>query len=370
MQRLIKIVLGLFSLITSSALAQNSLSKYAVDASIFYGSTLEHNSEIAHLLSEHPTGFLLSWNKTLNPKDYWSYKNRYPELGFSFSYHQSHLKALGRNYGLYGHINWYFASRYLQLKLAQGIAYADNPYHPDKNYRNNAYGSRLLSATRLELSFIKQNIWQGVGIHTGLGIVHYSNGGTKRPNTSANTWYAHIGVRYHWDEVQIPDASTLYWDRADELTTLRYEVIVRGGRNQAGIGMPKRGFFVLSSSLGKRWTFRSGWRAGVEYFLSPFLNDHIRFRSVAYPEYNISDKENPSRVGVFAGYDMYVSDALSLFVDLGYYVYWPFEYERRYYNRAGIKYQINEGPFFALIDVKAHYSRAESLELGVGYRFL
>src|SRR5699024_5599528 len=119
-----------------------------VDASIFYGNTFEHNDNIAHLLSEHPTGFMLSWSKTLNPEKYWSYKNNYPEIGLNFFYHQSHLETLGDNYSLYGHIHWYFASRLLQFKLAQGIAYVSNPYHPEKNFRNVAYGSRILGATR------------------------------------------------------------------------------------------------------------------------------------------------------------------------------------------------------------------------------
>lgn len=361
-------LLGALLFVNISATAQDALSKYAIDASVFYGNTLEHNADISHLLTEHPTGFLLTWSKTLNPEKYWSYKNNYPELGASFSYHQSHVNALGDNYSLYGHIHWYFASRLLQFKLAQGIAYASNPYHPDKNYRNNAYGSKLLSATRLELNFVKDNIWEGLGVHTGLGIIHYSNGAAKKPNTSANTWYAHLGLRYSWDEVKIPDVSELEWTESDQLHVMNYEIMARSGANQSGIGEPTRVFLVLGGALGKRWTYRSGWHVGTEFIYSPFLKDHIRFRSIAYPEDGFSGKEDINRVGVYAGYDMYISDALSLFADLGFYAYWPVSYEKRVYNRVGVKYQIAEGPLFVMLDIKAHFSKAESLEFGLGYR--
>lgn len=369
MQRDFTVLLGLFLLHSSVVLAQESISKYAFDASVFYGHTFEHNSNIAHLLSEHPTGFLLSWSKASDPEKYWSYKNNYPELGLSFSYHQSHVKALGDNYTLYGHLHWYFLSRLLQFKLAQGITYADNPYHPDKNFRNIAYGSKILAATRLELNFVKEHIWEGLGVLAGLGIVHYSNGSTKKPNTSANTIYAHVGLRYNWDQVQLPNNSELTWSKSDDFSVMRYEAIVRSGVNQFGIGAPSRGFFVIGGSLGKRWSYRSGWHAGVEYFHSPFLKDYIQFSAVAYPEKGYRGTEDYKRIGVYAGYDLFISDAFSLLGNLGYYAYWPVDYESRIYNRLGAKYHVAKRPVFVMVDVKAHYFRAEAMEFGLGYKF-
>lgn len=369
MQSFFKVLLSVFLLINSLVSAQENLSKYAIDASVFYGNTFEHNSKIAHLLSEHPTGFLLSWSKLSNPEKYWSYKNNYPELGISFSYHQSHVEALGNNYTLYGHLHWYFASRLVQFKLAQGIAYADNPYHPDKNFRNVAYGSSLLAATRLELNFVKEYLWDGLGVLAGLGVVHYSNGSIKKPNTSANTMYAHIGLRYNWEQIQVPKNTELQWTKNDDLSVFRYEAIVRGGVNQFGIGAPTRGFLVIGGTLGKRWSYRSGWHAGVEYFHSPFLKDYAHFRSVAYPEDGYKGTEDYKRIGIYAGYDLFISDAFSLFANLGYYPYWPIPYDTRVYNRLGAKYYIAKSPIFAMVDVKAHHFRAEAMEFGLGYKF-
>lgn len=364
-----RVIVGLFLLIHTSVLAQKSLPKYTLEASVFYGNTLEHSVDIAHLLTEHPTGFLVSWSKILNPEKYASFKNNYPELGLSFSYHQSHVEALGNNSSLYGHIHWYAFSRLLQFKLAQGITYVDNPYHPDKNYRNNAYGSKFLAATRFELNFVKENIWEGLGVQTGLGVVHYSNGGIKKPNTSANTVYAHVGLRYNWGEVQIPKQMEQEWVSAQEFSGIRYEAILRGGINQSGVGTPSRGFFVLGGALGKRWSYRSGWHAGAELFYSPFLKDHIEFRSIAYPESGYSGTEDFKRVGVYGGYDFYFSDTLSFFVNLGFYPYWPIPYESRVYNRAGFKYQLEESPWLVMFNVRAHSSKAESMEFGLGYKF-
>jgi hypothetical protein len=64
--------------------SQENKNIFSIDANYFYGSVLEHNSDIAHLITEHPSGFILSYNKkTFGLKD-WEGRYNYPDWGFSF----------------------------------------------------------------------------------------------------------------------------------------------------------------------------------------------------------------------------------------------------------------------------------------------
>ena len=57
------------------------------------------------------------------------------------------------------------------MRLAQGIAYATNPYDRDSNFRNLAYGTKFMPSTYLSLNYNKLNIWNGIGIQAGLFFI-------------------------------------------------------------------------------------------------------------------------------------------------------------------------------------------------------
>ncbi|MBQ0740700.1 acyloxyacyl hydrolase, partial [Aquimarina celericrescens] len=79
----------------------------------------------------------------------WEQRYNYPDLGYSFIYQEFNNDVLGRNFGVYAHYNFYFVKRFLQLRLGQGIAYNTNPYDKETNFRNNVFGSHILSSTYL-----------------------------------------------------------------------------------------------------------------------------------------------------------------------------------------------------------------------------
>ena len=56
-----KCLLALLLIFSTASFAQEEIKKYyAFDANYFYGSILEHNPDIAHLITGHPTGIILS----------------------------------------------------------------------------------------------------------------------------------------------------------------------------------------------------------------------------------------------------------------------------------------------------------------------
>ena len=111
---------------------------YSFDASYFYGTIAEHNTDIAHLITGHPQALILGFNKkSFGFKD-WEKRYNYPDVGVSFTYQDMKESALGENYGLYVHMNFYLLMGSLIFRLVQGLAYAGNPNHPDVNFSNYA----------------------------------------------------------------------------------------------------------------------------------------------------------------------------------------------------------------------------------------
>jgi len=122
----------------------------------------------------------------------------------------------------------------------------------------------------------------------------------------------------------------------------------------------------ILSSADKRINKVSALQFGTDVFFSNFLKAHIAFKGASFPEEDISGDEDYRRVGVFAGHELFINK-LSVISQVGYYVYYPFDFEGRVYLRAGFKYYFTNR-FFTNIAIKSHGAKAEAIEFGVGVR--
>jgi hypothetical protein len=69
---------------------------------------------------------------------------------------------------------------------------------------------------------------------------------------------------------------------------------------------------------------------------------------------------------LFVGHELFLNK-VSLITQVGYYVYYPFPYEVRYYERIGLKRYFGD-KWYAAVSLKAHAANAETVEFGVGIR--
>lgn len=340
--------------------------RYTLDASSFYGSILLHNPDISHLISEHPGGLILGLSRKTFGHQEWEALYNYPDLGYSFVYQDMNNGTLGKNFGLYAHYNFYFFKRYLQFRIGQGIAYTTNPYDKDENFRNNAYGSDFMSSTYLMLNFHKEKIFGGLGLKAGISIVHYSNANVKAPNTSTNTFALNAGLIYDFnggEQIEYIAAK----DREKVSEPLGYNFTFRTGINESDvIGSGKYPFYILSGYLDKRLGRLSAIQVGADIFFSNFLKELIRYQSIAFPEYGVAADDDFKRVGLFLGHELYINK-VSLITQLGYYVYYPFDFEGKVYNRVGLKRYFGN-KMYGAITLKSHGAAAEAVEFGVGIR--
>lgn len=350
---------------------QRELKPVALEAEYFYGTILEHNPDIAHLIIDHPTGLVLSYNRKTYGYNEWEARYNFPDWGWTVIYQDMQNPVLGKNFGFYGHFNFYFFKRLLRLGIGQGLAYNTNPYDPENNFDNNAYGSPILSSTFLRAHFSKENIYKGLGVHAGVGFVHYSNANLKAPNNSTNTLYFGLGVSYQFDSETFPyRIPTGGWrNRANKYAErIRYNFVFRTGINEADVnGLGQFPFYVFSIYADKRINYKSKIQLGADMFFSDFLIDLIRYRATAFPGDGLTGDEDYRRVGVFIGHEL-LFNRLAFVSQLGYYVYWPYEFERRVYNRLGLKRYIYKDKVFVAATVKAHWAKAEAAELSIGFR--
>ena len=82
----------------------------------------------------------------------------------------------------------------------------------------------------------------------------------------------------------------------------------RSGVNQSDvIGSGQHVFYVLSAYADKRINKLSAFQLGTEVFFSNFLKELITYKSIAFPEENISGDEDYKRIGVFAGHELFIN---------------------------------------------------------------
>jgi len=360
-------LLFLLFISSSKIIAQeNSTFKNSeISTHYFYGYNLPHSNEIGHLITGKPHGFVFSWNKKTFGKEEWSRRFNYPDQGISFIHQDMANSNLGEMYGIYGHMNFYFFNRHLLFRVGEGVVFNTNPYHREKNFRNNAYGSRFLFSTAMLLNFSKKNIYKGFGVEAGALLVHYSNGNVKSPNTSTNSLLFNIGLTYNFDYDQ--PVEYIQKEKTKYSEPLHYNFVVRTGINEGEVvGMGQKPFLNLAVYADKRFTRSSTVQFGTEVFFSGMLKELIKIQSISYPEKNVTGEESSTRVGLFGGYQLSINK-ISVFTNLGYYVYYPFNFRSRSYVRLGIQRELPHN-FFVNFSVHAHAANAESAAISFGYR--
>lgn len=335
------------------------------DVNYFKGNIALHNDDILHLITGHPEGVILSLNKKTFGQKVWEQRFSYPDYGVSFIYQDLKNDVLGNNYSLYAHYNFYLLKRQVFFRIGQGLAFTTNPYNKITNHKNIAFGSKFMSSTYVMLNYKRERIIGRFGLQAGFSLIHYSNANVKSPNTSINSVTVNMGVTYNLDDVQPEYIITNPEEKFTE--RFKYNIAFRTGVNESDVvGSGQFAFYTISGYMDKRINIKSALQLGTDIFFSNFLKELIYYKSVSFPEENVSGDEDYKRVGLFVGHELFINK-LSLVTQLGYYVYYPYDFEGRTYFRVGLKRYFGQKCFGGLT-LKSHGARAEAVEVGIGIR--
>ncbi len=336
------------------------------EANTFYGSVVLHNPDISHLIKAHPQGLILAWNKKTFGYREWEQRYNYPDTGISLLFQGMDNPTLGSNYSVYAHYNFYFVKRKMQFRIGQGIAYNTNPYNKYTNFRNNAYGSDIMSSTYLMFNFQKEQLWNHIGLKAGITLVHYSNANVKAPNTSTNTFALNAGIVYDFHDDSPVDY--IVKEKQHAVTEpIRLNLVFRAGVNESDvINSGQYPFYIFSTYADKRLGAKSALQLGGDLFFANFLKELIRYQAISFPERQVSATEDYKRAGIFVGHELFIN-RMSIITQLGYYLYYPFDFEGKVYNRVGLKYYLGK-KWFGAVTLKSHAAKAEAVEFGMGIR--
>ena len=363
-----QLFLCVFSFVFCFSFSQDKTHTSFVDVNYFRGNIALHNNEILHLIKGHPEGFILGWNKKTFGFEDWEQRFNYPDYGFSLAYQNMKNDVLGNNFSLYAHYNFYFLKRNLMFRIGQGMAHNTNPYHRETNFKNVAFGSEFGSSTFMMLNYKKERIIDKFGLQSGFSLIHYSNANLKSPNNGTNSITFNLGVTYSLDDEDLEYQYTIYKKQDQDFSEpIKYNLAFRTGINESDIfGSGQYAMYVLSAYADKRINKSSALQLGTDVFFSNFLKEFIYYRSVAFPNQGVSGDEDHKRIGVFAGHELFLNKT-SLITQLGYYVYYPFDFEGRTYVRIGLKRYFAK-KWFGALTLKSHGAKAEGVEFGVGVR--
>lgn len=355
----ILILLGYFGF------SQETQKSSYIDVNYFKGNIALHNDDILHLIAGHPEGVIIGWNKKTFGHNDWEQRFGYPDYGVSFTYQNLKNDVLGNNYALYAHYNFYMLNRNLIFRIGQGLAYTTNPYDKVTNHKNIAFGSSIMSSTYMMLNYRKELIIDRFGFQAGFSLIHYSNANVKAPNTSVNSITLNIGVTYSLGAEEPEFVNTITNEKFTQ--PIKYNLVFRSGVNESDVvGSGQFPFYIFSGYADKRINHKSAFQFGADVFFSNFLKELIYYNSVAFPENNVKGDEDYKRVGVFAGHELFIN-RLSLLTQLGYYIYYPYDFEGRTYFRVGLKRYFGD-KWFGAVTLKSHGAKAEAVELGIGIR--
>ena len=355
----------MFLLFSFLALSQDVKQSSYFDVNYFKGNIALHNDDILHLITGHPEGIILSWNKKTFGHNDWEQRFGYPDYGVSFTYQNLKNDVLGNNYALYAHYNFYMLKRNLMLRIGQGLALTTNPYDKVSNHKNIAFGSSIMSSTYMMLNYKKERIIDRFGLQAGFSLIHYSNANVKAPNTSVNSITFNVGVTYSLGDEEPEFIKTITKDKFTQ--PIKYNLVFRSGVNESDVvGSGQFPFYIFSTYADKRINHKSAFQIGTDVFFSNFLKEYIYYRSVAFPENGEDGKADYKRIGIYAGHELFINK-MSLITQLGYYVYYPYDFEGRTYFRVGLKRYFGE-KWFGALTLKSHGAKAEAVEFGIGIR--
>lgn len=303
----------------------------------------------------------LGWRHIFNT--HYNYLYRYPVLGLGFNSTLTHSSEIGRPLAVYGFIEIPFSMKSLKHRLRfgyftqLGVGFNLKPFDEFRNPVNQYIGSKINSYVHLGLNSNLQ-ISNRVDLQASLGLKHFSNGSTKKPNSGINFIPFNLGLQVKLGDIQpIPATKPEFEERENKAF---WNFLLYSGFKNYEIGEPD--FF--RGGLGVSYVIESGYKyrygLGIDFFWAQGM-------PLRYPDLNFSLREQTSTA--FVGtWEWQLTDKLFVPIGVGVYFYRN-ELNQEltwYYERLGVRYRFSN-QMIAGVQIKAHRVRADFFEFTLGY---
>ncbi len=361
MKRILCLFLILFSL---QAFGQKKFQKsinISYESGPFTGTGDEWSNTLNEIIEFRAIDVKVGWKK-LKP-DHMEHLYRFPTLGFGFTTALPYFEEIGRPMAFYTFMDLPFERYSPDKKLRfgmfgqMGIGFNANPYDEVANPLNNYLGSQMNIYVHLGLN-ASYKVTKSIDLTTSVGLKHYSNGASTKPNKGLNMVPLSIGLRtYLGPGIQEADREPQYPDL--EKRGFWNFALYTGVRNYE-IGDPAyfRGGLGVNYLWEASYKYRLG--LGVDMFYAAGLEDR-------YPgeDFNLGDKASVAIVG---SWEWKLTEQLYVPIALGVYVHRTDLNQEitQYYERIGVRWRTKSG-FFTGLSIKAHKAKADFFEFTFGY---
>ncbi|MDF2157694.1 acyloxyacyl hydrolase [Algoriphagus sp. CAU 1675] len=353
--------LGFSNIVKAQTRYQKSV-EVSYEAGSLLGNGKEWSEELNRIVDYHGIDFKLGW-KGLSPKTY-QYLYRYPTFGLGFNTALSYYPEVGRPQALYmfGEFSINHHSNFRSFQLSYffqiGLGFNMNPYDPNLNSINQYIGSNLNAYVNMGFK-VNYRLSDRIQIFSNLGLKHFSNGATKKPNAGINLTPLAFGIRtVLGKEIKhIPQ-------EVPEITPISNRTFVNlavyTGFKNYEIGMPT--YFRGGLGLNYLWAvnYKYNFGFGTDVFIAPGMSERNPSGDFGFLDL--------MSVGLVSSWEWKVSQKIYVPIGLGAYL------KRNelndeltwFYERIGVRYRF-ENDLFAGFQIKAHKLKADFFEFTIGY---
>lgn len=315
-----------------------------------------------YLIQQHAWAAEISIGKQTSGKKDWHKSHNFPTVELSFVHmNPGSPDYIGSIESLIARLNYANQKkRFLKshVTMGAGLGYVQKIWDREENHKNIVLGSRINLIVNFQY-LLQFNFHKNFKLETGIEIIHFSNALMKSPNLGINLPMLTIGATYKvpYQEGELNRDSISPLKKRDIFTIAGAfgikETIIPGGKK----------YFAYSLWGDYVYKINHKWAAGggIDFFYDNTIKKSKQDEREPTTFFDIT------RAGTHVTLELFL-DKLSIFQHIGFYTHNTFKKSGAIYNRSGIRYNFN-GHVFTYISLKAHKTKADYAEFGVGYIF-
>ena len=324
----------------------------------FSGNIIAHSDTLRPIAHNRTNGMRFTLTHKVDGSRAWYRLYKMPDIGFSFIYIDlGENKVLGSAWGLqpviaYPIIN--YQNFLVKTEMGLGLAYITQKYSELTNHTNVAISTSMNYWASVNI-ISTYRLTEHCNVTAGIETNHFSNGAIKKPNYGLNIIGISIGFAYRIDG----KAYGKQFQTARSKAKPHLLLFVGAGIKETG---PSGGmkYYPISLSIDYHipMTELISFISGVDIMYDTSTHYHIELTGKHYSPIN-----DDFQVGLKAGIVL-PFNRLSLFGQLGAYLYNPNPRLPALYQKLGLRYMI--APRFQLqMELKTHLNTADHVEMGM-----
>lgn len=331
------------------------------------GSIIKHRKIVNSLFQDYPSFFSIGWHNTANPDSEWKERFNYLDWGFVLFHQQFNNEILGNTTSLNYTTTYYLRDRNsrnkLNIQLGFGFGYNSDPFDFETNLSNIVMTSHFLFSQHFKLNYFLPDLFNKIGLQTGITFTHYSNGSLKKPNLGVNSLFVNLGLNYSKNKTTYKRLT-----EKEKLPKQPYDVSVslNAGFHESNPGLGVNSVYFATAYLHKKLGHKSALQVGVDFFNSQSVKDYANLRYISMGNSDNELKDH-KQIGGFFGHELFFNK-LSLETQVGYYLYKPFKEGALIYQKISFKHSLNKKRSALSINLKIHYFEAEYISLGLHHQ--